>query len=89
MKPDLYTKTILTVIALMLTVIACKTVLSPETTVSAQGPFVGLQYVGHGDFFDARTGEAFWYDDGSGRLIRRSKLTKLGEPMTVEWMKER
>jgi hypothetical protein len=37
MKPDLYTKAILTVVALMLTVIACKPLISPETTASAQG----------------------------------------------------
>jgi hypothetical protein len=39
MKPGVYTKCILTVIALMLPVIACKTVVNPETTANAQGLF--------------------------------------------------
>lgn len=36
MKPDIFTKIVLTVIALMLTVIAGKNVIKPETTASAQ-----------------------------------------------------
>jgi hypothetical protein len=39
MKTDLYTKAVLTVIALMLAVIALKPVISPEMTASAQGSF--------------------------------------------------
>lgn len=37
MRPDLYSKAVLTLIALLLTAIACKTFISPETTASAQG----------------------------------------------------
>jgi hypothetical protein len=65
MKPDLYTKAVLTVIAVMLTVIACKTVISPGTTASAQSaPFAGVQYSNAPttSFFDARTGEIWLYD---------------------------
>jgi len=59
MRPDIYTKAVLTVIAVMLTVIAVKPLISPDTTASAQsGQFVGVQY-GNLDFFDSRTGEVF------------------------------
>jgi len=100
MKPDLYTKAVLTVIALMLTVIACKTVITPTTTASAQGPFAGVQFVvdrGGFEFFDQRTGEVWEYfgSDGrlqsggtsfkTGQLARTLKLTKPGQPMTVEY----
>ena len=46
MRPDLYTKALLTVIALLLLMIACNQYVSPATTASAQGPFAGLQYAG-------------------------------------------
>ena len=84
MKPDLYTKSILTVIALMLTVIAGKTVISPDTTASAQSaPFAGVQYHDM-EFFDTRTGDVWMYDRSYGKLSARFKLTKLGQAMTKE-----
>ena len=50
MKPDLYTKTILTVIALMLTVMVLKPILHPDIVATAQSAqFPGVQYTG-GDF---------------------------------------
>jgi hypothetical protein len=90
MKPDLYTKVVLTVIALMLTVIACKTVISPGTTANAQGPFAGVQYAGRGEFFDSRTGEIWIYGSFGGvgdpnALEAKLRLTKLGQPRIVEF----
>ena len=61
---DFYTKAVLTIIAFMLTVIACKTVISPETTASAQGPFTSVQFDASAKtFFDTRTGEIWIYRD--------------------------
>ena len=89
MKSDPYTKAVLTIIAVLLTVIACRTVISPETTASAQGSFAGVQFTstyGTNTFFDTRTGEVWVYhgnDEAPGQLIVKFKVTKLGEPLTV------
>ena len=93
MKPDLYTKTVLTVIALMLTVIAGKTVIGWETTVRAQGTFAGVQAGASTEFFDTGTGELFsygvTYDDHGvaheGQLTQKARLVKLGEPLVIEF----
>jgi hypothetical protein len=86
MKPDLYTKAVLTVIALLLALIACKPLLSPETTASAQGALAGVQFstfVAEGNrtfaFFDSRTGEAWFYDGGDLKPNISVRLTKLGD----------
>lgn len=90
MKPDLYTKVVLTVIAIMLSVIACKPLVSPDTSASAQSaPFAGVQYAPDGDrptFFDPRTGEIWKYhSSGSGgELLSKMKVSRLGEPLVVE-----
>jgi hypothetical protein len=60
MKPDIYTKAVLTVIAVALTPIACNQYVSPSTTARVQGPFATLQFASSGTypkFFDTRTGE--------------------------------
>ena len=91
MKPDFYTKSVLTVIAIMLTVIACKTVINPDATASAQSaPFAGVQYAssnGYPYFFDTRTGEIYSYQTFDGKLFTRFRLTKLGQALTVEPVK--
>jgi hypothetical protein len=91
MKVDLYTKAVLTVIALALVMIACNQYISPKTTASAQGPFAGVQLGSSRpnfvDFFDTRTGELWHYDAGydkPGQLSRKFRLTKLGQPLTQE-----
>jgi len=48
MKPDLYTKAVLTVIAFLLVMIGCHQYVSPATTVKAEGPFANLQVAGEG-----------------------------------------
>jgi hypothetical protein len=94
MKPDIYTKAVLTVIALMLIIIACKTIITPDTIARAQGPFEGVQCSGSGApfFLDSRTGELWEYDlyhnlpgdQRFGTVSRKFRLTKLGEPLTLE-----
>jgi hypothetical protein len=86
MRIDWYTKAVLTVIAIMLTVIACKPLISPETTTQST-PFAGVQANG-GSFFDPRTGEIWSYSqlaDDYGRLIEKQRLTKLGQPLVLEY----
>jgi hypothetical protein len=100
MKPDTYTKAVLTVVAIMLSLLAVKPLISPDTTAQAQGtPFAGVQFVvdrGDLEFFDPRTGEVWEYFDSDGKLssggrfkagqlARRLKLHKFGEPMTEEY----
>ena len=86
MKLDLYTKAVLTVIALLLALIACKPLLSPETTASAQGALAGVQFttfIAEGSrtygFFDSRTGEVWFYDGSDLMPLTQIRLTKLGD----------
>jgi len=85
MRPDIYTKTVLTVIAAMLAVIACRPLISPETTVSAQGPFAGVLFSGVGgsySFFDTRTGDLWTYSYEMPKARTYvGKVTKLGQPL--------
>lgn len=93
MKPDLYTKAVLTVIAIMLTAIVCNQYIRyirPSTTVEPQAsPFAGVQLSGGNapSVFDPRTGEvAFFYDtsgEKNGQVYERLKLTKAGSNLTV------
>ncbi len=47
MKPDIYTKAVLTVIAVALVAIASNQYTNPRTTVQAQAsPFAGVQFTG-------------------------------------------
>jgi hypothetical protein len=87
MKPDLYTKAVLTVIALALTVIACNQYVNPRLTANAQAGFSGVQFswAGGPEFFDTRTGEVWQYDhlqlNGPWVGRRVGQMTKLGGPM--------
>ncbi len=91
MKPDLYTKFVLTIIMLLLAVIACNHYVSPPATASAQGPFAGVQFSGNGfSFFDTRTGDLWTYSDRAGDYKDHydrweweyfGKVTKLGQPL--------
>jgi hypothetical protein len=86
MKPDLYTKTVLSVIAIMLSVIAGNQYIHPTTTVQAQGgQFAGVQYStfpggGH-SFFDPRTGDIWVYQIANNvlKLFGHGKVTRFGE----------
>jgi hypothetical protein len=69
MKPDLYTKAILTLIAFMLVMIGFHQYLSPATAVKAEGPFAGVQFTGTTDdftMFDPRTGDIWSYTSNGG-----------------------
>ena len=89
MKPDLYTKAVLTVVAIMLAVIVFR-LPNGEVTVKAQAP-TGLQfsYTPEGPaFFDPATGDIWRYtdtqraNDNGGELIRHYRLIQPGQPLT-------
>jgi hypothetical protein len=79
MKPDLYTKAVLTIIALALVLIACNQYVHPAITADAQGPFAGVQY-SNVVFFDSRTGDIWSYESRENELALKyhAKLSKLG-----------
>ncbi len=65
MRFDVYTKTILTLIALLLAVFTLKPVFQPQA-VMAQGPYAGIQFSysgGNHAFFDSNTGDVWEYGD--------------------------
>ena len=65
MRIDLYTKTILTLIVLLLTVIAVKPMLQPQPAM-AEGKYAAIQFSysgGNHAFFNANTGDVWEYGD--------------------------
>jgi hypothetical protein len=87
MKPDLYTKSVLTVIALMLAVVACNQYVSPRATVEAQGTLAGVQIAGAQFGFwalDTRSGDLWYYsptdgtDSGTLKVKPYGKFARLG-----------
>jgi hypothetical protein len=65
MRIDLYTKTILTIIALLLAVFTLKPILQPQTAL-AQGGYAGVQFSysgGNHAFFNTNTGDVWEYGD--------------------------
>jgi hypothetical protein len=85
MKLDLYTKIVLTVMALALVLVACNQYIHPAVSASAQGSFIGLRFADSGEatFFDPRTGELFEYT-AHGEIDGKYRLTKLGQSMIRE-----
>jgi hypothetical protein len=94
MKPDLYTKAVLTIIALALVPIACNQYVHPAITADAQGPFAGVQILQHNSdfsFFDSRTRDLWSYSPaqadfaGGGRTAAHwyylGKVTQLGQSL--------
>jgi hypothetical protein len=86
MRIDLYTKTILTVIALLLAAMVLKPMFNPKP-VMAQGSFSGIQFnaVG-GELYsvDTRTGDVWGWNIENGQIIRHAKLIKIGQPLSTQ-----
>jgi hypothetical protein len=83
---DRYTKTILTVIALLLAAIALKPVVQP-IPASAQASLNGVQFIPASnsfDAFDTRNGDVWFYSYDSGKYSARylGRITQLGQSMT-------
>ena len=88
MKPDFYTKAVLTVIAFLLLLIACNQYVSPHSAVQAAGPFAHVQFTpdtGTLIFFDTNTGQ-IWHYNGVNRerVVGSQRLAQLGQPLIVE-----
>jgi hypothetical protein len=82
MRIDLYTKGVLTVIAVLLAVIAFRPYVSPDAVVQAQGLFAGVQFTGFNGgayFFDTRTGDV--WNSTVNQKPQHYRLTKLDAPM--------
>jgi hypothetical protein len=88
MRIDLYMKVILTIVAIALVTIACKSVVEP-TRVAADGPLAGVQFFGLGSAIwgvDTRTGDVWAYgfdvDAGTAKPpAYAGKITQLGKPL--------
>jgi hypothetical protein len=85
MRSDLYSRIVLTVIAIALIANALNPYVNPFTTVRAQGTFSGVQFGGASglSFFDARTGEFWsyaWQRTGLLTLKQAGKVSRLGQP---------
>jgi hypothetical protein len=83
MRIDLYTKTILTLIALLLAVIALKPIVQPQPTI-AQGNLSSIQFSGAriGFWaFDTRTGDVWIYNTQTGGCDGHFKITQLGKAL--------
>ena len=88
MRTDLYTKMILTVIAIALLTIACNYFVKP-VAVSAQGSLTGVQFFGFGTAIwavDTHTGDiwayAFDIDSGNPKPPEHvGKIVQLGKPL--------
>ena len=83
MRIDLYTKTVLTLIALALLVIAGNSVLRPSP-VSADNGIGGAHFLAAGQgvwAIDSRTGDIWQYPFGSGAPRHVGKVSQLGQPI--------
>src|SRR5580658_952344 len=80
MRIDVYTKTILTIIALFLAMFALKPILQPQA-VMAQGAYAGIQFSysgGNHAFFNTNTGDVWEYGD-HGNFKSHYKVHELGK----------
>ena len=80
MRIDLYTKTILTLIALLLSVVVLKPVFQPQTAKAA-GAFAGVQFSysgGNHAFFNVNTGDVWEYGD-HGDFRNHYKVREFGK----------
>jgi hypothetical protein len=83
MRIDLYTKAILTLIALLLAVVASQSLFKP-TAVSAQSALSGVQFTYRSAGFlaiDTKGGDVWLYDIETKRTERLGKITQLGKPI--------
>ena len=84
MRIDLYTKVVLTVIAVALMTIAFNSLIHPSG-VAADGPLAGVQAsvaaMGGIFVFDTKTGQMWIYGDTKPEYA--GKITKVGEPLDM------
>ena len=79
MRIDFYTKTILTLVALLLAVNVLKPIFQPQAAM-ADGPYSNVQFSYSGGthaFFDTRRGDVWEYGD-NGHFKEHYKVHELG-----------
>jgi hypothetical protein len=84
MRIDLYTKTILTLIAALLAVVALRPLFQPAQTVQAQASLANVQFSGRVAgfwLFDPHTGDAWSYNSSTGQVMQHIKIQSLGSPL--------
>jgi hypothetical protein len=81
MRIDLYTKIILTLVALLLAVMVLQPILQPQAAM-ADGSYSGVQFSygtgGNHAFFDTRSGDVWEYGD-NGHFKQHYKVHELGK----------
>lgn len=80
MRIDLYTKTILTLVALLLAVSVLKPILQPQAAM-ADGRYSSVQFSysgGNHAFFDTRSGDVWEYGD-NGHFRNHYKVREFGK----------
>lgn len=80
MRIDFFTKTILTLIALLLAVNVLKPILQPQAAM-ADGPYNSVQFSYSGGshaFFDTSSGDVWEYGD-NGRFKQHYRVHELGK----------
>ena len=80
MRTDLYMKTILTIIAMLLAVIALKPLLQPQPAL-ADGHYDGVQFSysgGNHAFFDTRSGDVWEYGE-NGNFRAHYRVNEFGK----------
>jgi hypothetical protein len=83
MHTDIYTKAVLTVIALGLLTMACNSVVHPST-VAAERTLSTTQFIATNDGFlaiDTRTGNIWRYAAKPGPSVYVGKIAELGDPL--------
>jgi hypothetical protein len=81
-KIDLYTKVVLTVIALALVGNLFRPVVMPGAAQAKDdGKFEYLIHFGLAGFFNTKTGDIWEYDYPSGNVLRHYKLVEVGQPL--------
>jgi hypothetical protein len=81
MRIDLYTKTILTLIALLLAVIVLKPIFQPQATMADDRDYARIQFSysgGNHAFFDSRSGDVWEYGD-KGQFRQHYKVHEFGK----------
>jgi hypothetical protein len=90
MRTDLYTKTILTIIALLLAVIVLKPFVTPSIA-NAQTSLNGIQVSFGGTglwFFDTKTGDIWVYSmQDLSDVTHVGKIVELGKPIVTDKQK--
>jgi hypothetical protein len=81
MRIDLYTKTILTIIALLLAVVVLKPIFQPQPIMADDRDYARIQFSysgGNHAFFDSRSGDVWEYGD-KGQFRQHYKVHEFGK----------